>query len=251
MLAEFLKALEATHARAIKAEVLGLPGYIRSLYLSQGGALQEVQREKPGRCNELLDLSQIPRMIALYALTNPAVFVCQDSVRLMLDTQDRFEVCTLILESTQQWRSLQDLDGAPMDPPQLRRILMFELWGLLPTTLASSLLRVDFARREGATGLASHGVESLGRTIEARAQGMDSIPESVRVTFAPWRRIPVEVSLELGIILDVKAGGIGLRPLAGQVEEAADLAGHLLAQEMQDVLAASGCSTPVIRGTAT
>lgn len=248
MLAEFIHALGALQERATAAQLVMVPGEVRKRHLQIMGELQELEIEAPQREHPLADIRQVAALIKLYGLERAAVFVSATVVELMLDQDDRHERCRVGLFPTKQCSTLHALDGRAMDPPTLRRLLMFELWGVLPTALVSSLLKVDFSRSERAAGSASHGAESLGRTIEAKAQGMEAIPETVRVTFAPWRRIPVQVPVELGIILDVKAGGIGLCPLAGQLEEAMDLANFLLCKELEDGLAKEGLATPVIRG---
>jgi hypothetical protein len=105
-----------------------------------------------------------------------------------------------------------DQSPGAMTPGDAVRMLRLELDSVAGAELAAALSRVDFARTSSGAVVTEHGRESLGRSVEARAQGVSAIPSRIKVS------VPVFQLEELDDIVETVDVEVVLHPNAGKVE---------------------------------
>ena len=255
MLAEFLDRVVGLARSSDRVERVE-SGDPRVLLLrTPGGELVERSIDPPLRDWEVADFDSLIQVIQEQA--DPVVFVGDDSVEVLLDEDDRRERCSLSLSATSRWNEVLRLECeerrfGPRDAVRWLRFQMHSMGDGL-AKLGAALSRIDFERKSSGQHVSEHGRESLGRSVEARVQKPEEVPESVVMRVPIWTTGGLEdvvQAVRLGVFIDSEEEKVGVRVLADETDAALARARRVVAQR---ILAALGedANVPVLLGEPT
>ena len=170
---------------------------------------------------------------------DPEVYHDTKKVQILIDRSNRRESIRMPLhlsEHAQLVTNMRIEDG--LTSAQLIQLIRFKLPNVKgAAALVAALRKVDFKRRSDGTRTTEHGRESLGRTIEAEVQGAADIPEEFSATF-PYYSDPglvnvTEVTVRIGVHIDVENERIHVAPLADELVKAHDKAHAVIGNELR------------------
>lgn len=221
MLKEFVEAISGLAVRATEPRMLKDAADPRRAYLVANGVCTPTAVEPPLLKSPVETFESLFDAIKTFGGEAASVWHNRHSVVAMLDNADRLEGVRLALRMSEQFKALTSLPKA-FDQRSLILFLKRNLAGAVDDTLISIFRRLDFTKREEATGNVKHGDESLGRGVHAAVTGSAEIPEFLTATIIvysnPEIRFPVTVRLSIDI--DVQRCVIELTPLPDEIERA-------------------------------
>lgn len=215
MLADALKFLSGQAKDTLRIRVEEVPYDPRkALLVKPDGAHEFLDVPAPDRKAELATLASFCAFLECESRApNPEVYVGPDAAYAILDAEDRREKVSFNLVLSEQFRLLESLKGGrSFSPKAAIRFLRFELPESRAETLIQGLKNVDFDRRGSGHHHTAHGSESLGKTVEAKVQQADKIPESFVATMRVWS------NPGLGGITERAQVGVHIDPTAEEVE---------------------------------
>ncbi|MCP3916163.1 MAG: hypothetical protein GY711_11455 [bacterium] len=241
MLAEFLQQLEGLARRANGAEAFKIQDLPEKVMVRKGTEYSIEDVPPARRDHEVHGLSDIVAAVQDEAMAaDPEVYHGR-SVKLLLDRGDRRDVVTMPLEVTSRFKRLLALvDGESLSVRDAVKLLRFDLHGTGVDQVISAIRRVDFSRTGAGAQSAAHGSESLGRSIEAKVQDADKIPEEFRVQTSVYSNPGVKdlsrVDVRCGVYLDVERECIEIRVLADELENAVNAAQLAIGNALRELL---------------
>lgn len=224
MLAEFVNRIAVLARESAQVDVVDARDP-RTLLLRHGGQL--VERDVPPALVQMR-VDALPSLVKICAQNDAGeVYVHPHQVVVLFDSKDRREQCSMLLVPTKRWTLVQQLERQAMvlTPAEAVRFLRFEMpgSGAAMEALVQALRRVDFARTSTGAARVEHGRETLGRSVEATVQGVETIPETVEIAVPVWSVRGLDdlvARVTLGIHLDVEQQRVVLRVLADETERA-------------------------------
>jgi hypothetical protein len=197
MLAEFVKSLVDLSEKSVRAQLLSIPGVRNKAMLERAdGSISEFDYPAPPRQHAVARLSDLVTACETYApLGAPkeamSFWITDGSILLLLDDGDyRENTVTLPLVRSEEMAALVELGGVPgqsgpvlVSQTKLVELLRFvwkDKW-MCGCNLPAALARVEWGTAMRATGEASRGKESLGRSIEAELANTDKLPDVVEL----------------------------------------------------------------------
>lgn len=166
------------------------------------------------------------------------IFVSRDRVTAILDKNDRREWGTLPMRFSRVFLKLLELEASKpeMTPREVIRLMRFDLPGGHAQGIIDSFRNVDFKRTDAGSIKTEHGREALGRAVEAEVQGVSRIPETFKISVAPFA-VPGgrghDFELTCGIDIDPVAGKVQVRPIADQLDIIVDAALFAIASDFR------------------
>lgn len=236
MLAEFVSRISQLAVSSAAVSKVELPG---DRYALKSGDILTFHDIPPSRrdhwVQRIEDLETAAKSFAAGA--DVTAFHDDKSIVLLLDSVDRRDQVTMLLNHSPQFKTLQSL-GAELTPPQIVRLLRHDLHDVAPAGLLPVVRRVDFKRRNDGSSNIQHGKESLGRSIEAEISGAENIPEYVTMSCPVYdapdlsQKYPVVCSVEINAM----AGTFRICPLPGQLEAAIHAAQDLIHNRLLEAI---------------
>ena len=221
MLKEFVEAISCLAVQATEPRILRDPADPRKAYLVHNGQVQETTVEPRLLFAPVETFESLFDAIKTFGGEEASVWHDRNNVTAILNNADRLEGSRLALRKSDQYQAISSLPKA-FDQRSLVLFFKRNLAGAVDNTLISIFRKLDFAKREEATGNIKHGDESLGRGVHAAVTGAAEIPEFVNATITvysnPEIRFPVTVRLSVDI--DVQRCVIELTPLPDELERA-------------------------------
>lgn len=182
---------------------------------------------------------------------DPEVYHDAKRVLILIDRKNRREAIVMPLHLSEHASLVCKLNiEHGWQPNELIKLVRFKLPNVTgASALLTALKKVDFRRRSDGTRTTEHGKESLGRSVEAEVQGASDIPEEISATFAyysdPGLVNVTEVTVRIGVHIDVENERIHIAPLADELTKAHDKAqaviGNELRNGLQDIPVFYGC----------
>lgn len=173
---------------------------------------------------------------------DPEVYHDTKQVLILIDRKNRREAIKMPLHLSEHAQLVTKMGiDEGMTPAQLIQLIRFKLPNVKgAAALVAALRKVDFRRRSDGTRTTEHGRESLGRHIEAEVQGAAEIPEEFTATF-PYYSDPglvnvTEVTVRIGVYIDVENERIHVAPLADELVKAHDKAHAVIGNELRSGL---------------
>ncbi len=182
---------------------------------------------------------------------SPEIYHDAKQVVILIDRDDRHEVISMPLVESSRWQTIKGLQlGHGFQPNELIKWIRFKLPGVVGANpLLAALRKVDFKRSSDGQRTTEHGKESLGMSIEAEVQGAQEIPTEfsakVPVYCNPGLLDATEVTVRIGVHIDVENKRIEITPLADELNMAHDRA----QLKVGDVLRAEAKGVPVFFGS--
>lgn len=182
MLAELFKAISDQAAKAAGPSVLPLEvrGDSRHERLLIDGVIStfpiepEFRHHEPGSLDDLIALA-IPHA------GKAVVWHNENAVTLLYDDSDRRDVAILSLAASEQFRTLVKLTPASgYEQRQFVHLLRFTLG--CPKPQVDPFRSLNWRNEAAGEGVALHGKDRMGRTINAEASGTEELPDELRIT---------------------------------------------------------------------
>lgn len=225
MLAEFVDRIRGLAKAADATQVLEVSKLPRKVFVRQGDRLDIHDVPAPDRAPVLEGFDDLVQMLGTQPIApRPEVYVGADEVVAFLDATARTERLKLSLPKTDRALTLCALVREPvLTVKDAIRLLRLELYGDHAPQLIGALRTVDFSRTSAGRMHTEHGRESLGRSTEAKVQGVEQIPEEFRVRVplfqvAGLRDITIEVGVR--IVLAVENERIEFHPTKDELRAA-------------------------------
>lgn len=229
MLAELVKTLVALGKDNAEAKIVPVPGDARGGYLVHGGQCNYETFPAPLRKFRVESLVDLCAMAGDGSVVcgedRPQIFHDDGAVCLVIHAYDRREIVTLPLRKSERFRTLEGMAGTPWSgtPAQTVQLLRFKLQGVGCDALIAALRKVDFARTNKTSADVTHGRETLGRSVEAAVQSVDTIPETFAVDVPVFTNNGLRdqvFRVRCGIHIDPHEGTIRIAPLADEIANA-------------------------------
>lgn len=221
MLRDFLNGILELSGRAEEPRTLKLPDG-RLLYEMPSGTTGEVAMLR--NIHDAVDSYQSLVDFA-GAFAAPLVFhVGRTSARAYIDRErdgPRVE-CELAYRRSAAFECLLDWYGSPKTVRQVVRALRGPLDQTCTDEYRGIFKRLDFSRRNDGSRSATHTGESMGRTIEAKAQSSaGEIPEVVVFDCVLFANLPVEsYELRFAVEVDPDSEKVGIHPIGDCIDVA-------------------------------
>ncbi len=226
MLAEFLSKIRELAGHDNTVNVVRTEGLHRSVIVQQGGDRQTVPLDPPLRAPVLGGYGDLlEAALNSDICPNPEVYHCEASIVLLCDRADRLEKVEMPMGVSERFKTLKALEfGKSFTPAEAVRFLRFELHGTKTEEVTKHLSRINFDRASGNASDIGHGKESLGRSVEAKVQQADKIPESFDVEVSiytnPGLEIHSKAKIKVGVFLDMAASEVVLQTLSDECAKA-------------------------------
>lgn len=222
MLAETIRAIAEMAQKSDAAQVQSLPGFPARLLVRHNGKLDYVDVPPPERQHVIRSLPDfVSALTDAVIAKDPEVYFSMREAVAFLDRKDRRETIRFPITPSDRWTAVQGLQSSqPMTTKEAIRLLRFDLHGSGAESVIQSLRRVDFTRTSAGKSTVEHGKESFGRSVEAAVQQADSVPESFCLHVSPAVNVGLrgfDVSIRIGVMIDLEAERILLRPLADEL----------------------------------
>lgn len=120
-------------------------------------------------------------------------FVSPTSVVAVLrECEDRLDRLTLRLTKTPALLKLSALrhPGQRMSQAELLTLLRIELFGLVDAAVIGKYRVLDWSQTSGVRAEKTQRTETLGRSVEARVQAVDDLPEFLPIVVQVWEETP-------------------------------------------------------------
>lgn len=230
MLADLVRTLVALGKDNAEAKIVSVPGDSRGGYLVHGGKCEYETFPAPlrkFRVESLIDLCTMAqdKMVVGGDDACPQLFHDDGGVYLVIDANDRREIVSLPLRKSERFKTLEAMVASPWigTPAQTVQLLRFKLQGVGCDALIAALRKVDFARTNKTSADVTHGRETLGRSVEAAVQSVDTIPEVFAVDLPVFTNNGLRDQIfrvRCGIHIDPHEGTIRIAPLADEITSA-------------------------------
>lgn len=238
MLADFVKAIQGLAEAARAPRVLEVPGVPRKRWIEHGGELEGLELPAPDREHKLHGYDDVVAAARDSVIApGPELYFDAAGVVLVLDRHDRRARVTMPLVESERFKLLRALRAQAHSLAQKAavKLLRYDLHGTGVETVLQALRVLDFSRTSDGTRTVEHGKESLGRTVEARVQRADKVPESFKVTTPVWSNAGlrgIEAAVEVGLFLDMDDEKVELRVLADEIDRALVVAQTALREKL-------------------
>jgi len=252
MLAELVRELVGLGRSSTGVEFHTTPECPTKVWVQHGDVLEEIEVQPPLRRHRLAGFHDLVAALKDPAIAPaPEVFVAKDRVAVLLDRSKRHEVVDVVLTETKRLQLCMDLEARPrsMQPKDAVKMLRLELHSGNHQHVIDALSNLDFQRTSDGRSQVGHGKESLGKSVEARVQQADKVPEKFTVGCPVWTTTGFTrygVTIEFGVFLNPEAMTVELRVLSDEIERVRNLALGDVANDLREALEGK---VPVFLGT--
>ena len=174
-----IELIQNTATRAEKAVVHHL-GDERKVHVQQGNTLTPIDIPPPLRKHQVHTLADL--LAYAEGTPKPIVWHNGESVVLILDDNDRRDQVTFPLTYSERFRCLQQLAELKpsFDQTKFIRLLRISL-GLDNVAIVSKFRKLNWENGDKGTATSKHGDNRLSREVIARVQGVEDLPDEIRV----------------------------------------------------------------------
>lgn len=253
MLKEFIQSIRDLALEAERPFILKDPELPHDATLvAFKGKLEKIARVRPDRTEKLEDVGSFAKCVADFGAADlkRTVFVgIEEAVCVYGD--DRFDRTRLPLKVTDRWRALLDLYARDFTPKEAVQFLRFVLHAAGADSMITALRVLNFEELKRVGSTVQHGRESLGRSIEAKVEQADRVPEQFRASVQVFRNAGLReiiAQVDVAVYLDVEKQRVRLVPLADAITSAFDTALWEAARKIEDVLEEAEVVAPVVMG---
>ncbi len=254
MLKDLFDALTQHAEKAMTPVVIhpeGEPDHNYLVAMPDGG-MEWFEADPAPRLHNAFDLATVARWASQGA--KPSPWCSRRGVVLVLDDDTRRDVVRLDLVESPQLATLRALEERKpaFDQKAFARLLRIDLAGCLASpNLLQSVKQVKFSVLKGLEGEASHGKESIGKTLQAELKGANAVPEEAEVVLPVWsgQAHPTRYCVRCAVEIDVIGERFQLIPFPGAIEDAFCRAEAALLARLAEELAQNDCDIPVHYGT--
>lgn len=225
MIREAIQEITRLANSANHVGIVECPDLPHELLLRTGTEVERIPIPPPERKPAFAGFSDLVRALADTSIAgDPEVYVAESGIVAFLDRAKRTERATLALPYSARVLALLEIQkGVALTPKEAIRFLRLRLSGAHNDRLLPSLRKVEFSRKSTGQASESHGRESLGRSVEAMAQGVEDIPEEFRVQVQAFNLDglrSIEIDVGIRIYLDAQAERIEFHPIADELTRA-------------------------------
>ncbi|MGA2035377.1 MAG: hypothetical protein ABSG68_24280 [Thermoguttaceae bacterium] len=238
-----LELIQKTACDAQAAIIVNVPGDGRTVYLSQGGELKDIQIQpapRDHRVHSLADLiayaksvvGETPSPLAqIYRSAvsdgGPVVWHNEEGVVLVLDDDDRRDRVTFALHNSRRFLILKQCmkERAWMKQPAFIRLLRIDL-ALDNLRVVGQFRRLDWETGQRGSSEVRPGADRLGKEIMAKVQGVDELPEELSIPCPVYCDMGEreEYVIRCALEIDAVNQAFQLLPIADELEYIVDLA---------------------------
>lgn len=175
----------------------------------------------------------------------PSVWHSTHVVTCLLNDADRLDMARVSLALGAQFSALIQHDkGDPIDQPRFVRFLRFALG--LADPIVAPFRRLAWT--SNTSGAVIHGSSSMGKSIEAKSNGTDQLPERLTLEIPAYNTPGANTIhvIRCGVDVDVDNQRLKLVPEPDAIDQAIDAAQSLLRKYLRAGLAET---IPLYRGT--
>jgi hypothetical protein len=220
MLAEFLVKLREFAAVANVPKIVTCDSMPEKVFVAHNGRFEEHARSRKPINGSLVSFESFVEY-ATSVFDSCELYVDCSGVYLVLDIEDRWELMSMDFQYSSRFVKLMQLGDRGYSPAQAIRCLQFNL-ELQNQGVINSLRKINFQRRSDGASTVQHGKESLGKSVEAKVQQAEDVPESFVVNtpvfINPGFRF--EATVDVGLFLDLDEECIRFVPSADGIEMA-------------------------------
>lgn len=251
MLAEFFDRVVDLGQQAKQVELVTHEAFPRRVWIRNGSALDPHDAPPADRDPSLRGFDDLVALLQDSTIAPaPEVYVGPECVTAYLDRNDRHQRADVNLHWSKRFTKCVELEKAPakMQPKEAVKMLRLELHGGNVDHVIQALSRIDFVRTSAGKTDVAHGRESLGKSVEAKVQQADTVPQSFTLGVPVWAThgfSRYSVQVEFGVYLDTDAQVVELRVLSDETERVVGLA---MSAAAADLRAALGDNVPVFIG---
>lgn len=216
-----------------EATLLAHPGPAGRFFLCKpNGEIDSVQAW-PGWRQELVAtadaLAHLASTRVLSGSTGAELWLSEYRATLVYDRADRRDRADLPFRMSTPFAWLKENGGKNLSQSDLVRALRVDFHGCLTNapTLLASIRRVKFQSESSSDRSISHGAESIGTSVLARAAGVtEEIPEEIQVTCPVFENAKLDRLASIGCAfeVDVAERCFRITPYPGELASAVDAA---------------------------
>jgi hypothetical protein len=199
----------------------------RTAFIQHGDEIKQFVVPPPVRRHTLHSLSDLIAYAQSDAATKPVVWHGPDGVVLVMDDSDRRDLVTFPLTFSARYQRLRQLaaDKPSFDQSRFVRLLRIEL-GLDNAAVVSKFRKLDWENGDKAAGRVQHGDMRLSKEVVAKVQGVDELPEEIRVPIPVYNQAGERQEYEMvcAVEIDTVNRAFQLIPLPDEIERVLDLA---------------------------
>lgn len=220
----------------------------RKVVVLHRSAIHAVDVPPPLRRSVVNSLETLIQVAQGEAAEKPVVWHADEFVILVLDDADRRDTVAFPLKHSRQFARLLELDeGAHcMDQRCFVRMLRQTLG--VSADLVGPFRRIDWSVHKMAGGQVEHGIDRLGRDIQAQVGQATPLPEEMVLSVPIYDQLGERDqyrSIRCDVEIDVIGERLALVPLAGEIPYAIDAAQEWIHQRLVEDL---GDEVPVYYG---
>lgn len=224
---EAILQIQETAQLAQVATVLDIQGDGRTQYVQIGGDIKEIIVPPTPRHHVVQSLDDLIRYCENAKSETKVIWHGATQVVLVLDDTDRRDVVVFPLMISERFHTLCHLgQNKPfLKQPQFVRLLRIDL-DLDNTKVVSQFRGLDWSQAGGATGEVVHGQDRMGKTIMAKVEGVDQLPDELTVELPVYKNCGERdlYRVRCAIEIDTQNTSLGLFPVADEIERITDLA---------------------------
>ena len=222
-LKEALELIQETAQQAQAAQLIDIAD-VRMAHYQIGSEVKDFEIPPMPRDHAVNSLQD---MIAYVAENKSAVvWHGTDGVIAILDDLDRRDRVTFALAFSQRMETLRKLakEKPTFDQTKFIRLLRIDL-GLDNTAVVAKFRKLDWENGDKARGDVKHGDARLSREVIAKVEGIDQLPEEIRVPVPVYRQAGEREEYEVlcAVEIDARNQTFQLLPLPDEIERVIDL----------------------------
>lgn len=209
---------------ASEAQILHATEERRGVYYLQTPDGVDRKLAEPGWHNEsLLSADAIADFAKAFKRERSALFLGEDGIVFVYDTQDRRDRATCDLAHSEPYKALQQaMDG--VSQKEFDRLLRIPLKGFVQsTTLLPSIQKVKFSHSTEGGSNVGHGSEGMSLAVQRELTGATAIDEEVQIRLPLFEDVPHEVQVTCAVEIDIDRAKFSLTPLPAQLRTAFDM----------------------------
>lgn len=249
MLKEFVQAISEMAVKAKSPAMVADPFNPRKAYLVIDGVAFEKEVTPPLLNARVDTLESLEAAFTKFADDDSATVWCsKKGVEVVIDSNDRIERLCLPLSFSDQMIASMKLPRS-FSQRDLVLFLKRDMAGAIDPAVITPFRQLDFTRSDRTSGIARHGDESLGRSVQAAVSQANEIPEFLTINVRVFSNpdIVFRASIVLSVDIDPQRGVIDLTPLPDEIVNAFEAAEDHVVTAVSDQLG-DAC---VFRGTPT
>jgi hypothetical protein len=246
---ETLQLIQETAQKAQRAAIVDVPGDGRHVYMQQGDHVDKLEVPPACRTHVVHSLAELIAYALNQANPKPIVWHGMEGVVLLTDDADRRDRVVFPLTQSARFKVLCKLaeETVLMQQAAFVKLLRIQL-GLDNLVVVSKFRKLDWAVGNEGQSEVRHGADRLGKSITAKVQGIDELPEELDVPVPVYQQTGEreEYVVRCAIEIDAVNQRFQLVPLPDELERVMDLAQDSIGKRLAGGL--DECKVPVYYG---